>query len=86
MCYHVAPSGAGGKEGRKEGGGLYDWEKSGDGKVKRGCGEETGGELNSSSKAQNVTVLRLSWGGAVMQTECWEFGYSVCRSEWALAG
>ncbi len=34
------------------------------------CGVETGSELHSSSKLQNVTV---SWGGAVTQMEHREF-------------
>lgn len=60
VCYHVAPSGAGGKEC---GGGCKIGRRVGMGKWK-----ETGGELNSSSKLWNVTVS-CEWaaGGTVMQ-------------------
>lgn len=85
MCYHVAPSGAGGKE---EGGVGYEIGRR-VGKVERGCGVETGGELNSSSKPHErdrepESEPRRSCDAD--RGERWEFGCAVCWSEWALAG
>lgn len=57
VCYHVAPSGAGGK-GVGGGGVMRLGGESGDGEMERDCGVETGGELNSSSKPQNAAVSR----------------------------
>lgn len=61
MCYHVAPSGAGGK-GVGWGRVMRLGGESGDGEMERDCGVETGGELNSSSKPQNAAVSREQAG------------------------
>lgn len=70
VCYHVALSGAGGKWGMAGGAGVFAGyeigKKNGDVGVEGACGEEAGGELNSSLKLQNEGALMQSEHGGVL--------------------